>query len=145
MAQRKYTQKKLIKIENDDVNMRDTIKATLLQAQEALNLKENEIASKDLFDETIKSYETLLSTLRTITEEVGAATASKEHFIKIARVDENIIDRIVEFNVKLLAIANDICSQAKTDSDIMVIKKNTDELRNTFAERQKLFLVEKIH
>lgn len=144
MAQRKYTHKKLIKIGEDDINIRSTIRTTLLQTQEILSLKENEIASEDMFNTKIKSYENFLSTLRTIIEDVTVPTNNKEHLLRIAKIDDDIIDRIIEFNVKLMAIANEIYTQAKSDADIMVIKQKTGELRDMFAEKQKLFLVEKI-
>lgn len=144
MAQAKLTKKYLLKIQNDDITIRSTIKSTLIQAQEYLSLKENEIANNDPFDAKIRTFESVLSNLRIATEEIGAASISKELIFRIAKVDSNAIDRILEFNVKLLAIANEINSQAKSDIDTVIIKEKTNELRNTFSDRQKIFNTSKM-
>ena len=144
MDHEKLTRKSLLKIRNDDTNIRNSIIFSLKQAQEYLNTKESEIATNDMFDSRIQSYESLLSNLRTIAEEIGSAVTSPEIFFKIARIDKSILDRIMEGNVKLLTLANEINSISKTDFDISLVKEKTTELRDTFEERQKLFTISKI-
>ncbi len=139
MAQAKLTPKYLLKIQNDDITIRKSIKSVLIQAQEYLALKENEIANNDMFDARIKTFESVLSNLRIATEEIGSASISKELIFRIAKVDTKAIDRILELNVKLLGIANEIDSQAKSDADTSIIKEKTNELRNIFSDRQKIF------
>ena len=144
MDHEKLTRKLLLKIRNDDTNIRNSIISSLKQAQEYLNIKESEIATDDMSDLRIHSYELLLSNLRTISEEIGTAVTSPEIFFKIARIDKTILDRIIEGNVKLLTLANEINSITKTDFDISLVKEKTVELRDTFQERQKLFTTSKI-
>ena len=111
-----------------------------MQAQEHLALIENEIANEDSFDARIKTIENLLSGLRTVTEEIGGSVTSAELFFRIAKINGGIeaIDRVAEYNGKLLALANDLTNQVKSNSEFASIKEKTNEIREMFSNRQKL-------
>lgn len=136
----KITKKYLLKISNDDVSIRRTIKNTLMQAQQQLALMENEIANEDPFDTRVKTIENLLSGLRTVTEEIGGSVTSAELFFRIAKINGGIeaIDRVAEFNGKLLALANDLVNQVKSNSEFSDIKEKINEIREMYTNRQRL-------
>ncbi len=140
MNHRKYSPKMIAKIEQDDITIRQTIKNTLIQAKEAISLKEADIAQNNMFDEKIKKYENILSNLRVILDEIHTAVTSREIFYKIATKDETIVDRIIELNVVIQSQANEYCAEARAGADIVNLNEKYEKLRNTFLERQNLFL-----
>ena len=94
MVQVKLTRNQILSFERNDVSARETMKSTLLQAQELLNIKETEIASDNAFDPNIKKVEDLLSNLRNITHDIATAPMNKEQIFKIGLIDNEIITRI---------------------------------------------------
>ena len=144
MVQVKLTRNQILSFERNDVSARETMKSTLLQAQELLNIKETEIASDNAFDPNIKRVEDLLSNLRNITHDIATAPMNKEQIFKIGLIDNEIITRINEQNVKLLSLSQDIYNSIKSDKDFTAIKEKMTEFRNTFLERQKLFSTSKM-
>lgn len=144
MVQVKLTRNQILSFERNDVSARETMKSTLLQAQELLNIKETEIASDNAFDPNIKKVEDLLSNLRNITHDIATAPMNKEQIFKIGLIDNEIITRINEQNVKLLSLSQDIYNSIKSDKDFTAIKERMTEFRDTFLERQKLFSTSKM-
>lgn len=135
----KLTKKYFQKIEYDDISIRRNAKQILVQAQEYLASKESEIANEDAFDARIKTIENLLSGLRIVTEEIGTSVTSAELFFKIAKINGlESLSRISEMNAKVLALANELTNQVKSDSEFAVIKEKTSELRELFSTRQKI-------
>ena len=144
MNHRKFSQKMIVKIEQDDITTRHMIKNTLIQAKEAISIKETEVAEENMFDDRIKKYESILSHLRVILDEINTAVTSKEIFYRIAKKDEAIVDRIIALNVVMQSQANEFCAVARGDADIVNLNEKYEKLRNTFLERQNLFLNAKI-
>lgn len=137
-----YKRKDLIR--QDDVLVRNAVKAALVQSQEEIGLKEGEIAAENPFDPKIHLYEGLLSKLRAATEEIGGAPAGMYSFYARFKLFEEDMQRIVEFDYKLVSLANQILSQVRTNADPSVLHQSVDELRKIFFERQKLFIPEKL-
>jgi hypothetical protein len=137
-----YKRKDLIR--QDDVLVRNAVKAALVQTQEEIGIKESEIAGQNPFDPRIHAYEELLSRLRAATEEIGGAPAGMYSFYSRFKLFEEDMQRIVEFDYKLVSLANQILSQMRAGADPMALRQSVDELRKIFFERQKLFTPEKL-
>ena len=145
MTRVKLTRNQLNKIINDDINSRFSIRSTLQQVQENISMRESEIAQENMFSSDIKALEHILSTLRNMIHEVGTADVNKEIFFNIAAVDEDLINKIVEFNMRLLSLAKELLNIVQNQFDITIIKEKVNFILNTFHERQNLFEAGKIN
>ena len=137
-----YKRKDLIR--QDDVLVRSAIRNTLLKVQEEITAKEGEIASSNPFDPKIHDYEDLLSQLRTLTEEVWGVPTGMYLFYDRYKMFESDLEKIVEFDFKLVTLANSLLEDARSGVEPQVLKNKVKELRNTFSQRQKLFMPEKL-
>ncbi|PSO04610.1 hypothetical protein B9Q13_04130 [Candidatus Marsarchaeota G2 archaeon ECH_B_SAG-G16] len=137
-----YKRKDLIR--QDDVLVRSAIRNTLLKVQEEITAKEGEIASSNPFDPKIHDYEDLLSQLRTLTEEVWGAPTGMYLFYDRYKMFESDLEKIVEFDFKLVTLASSLLEDARSGVEPQVLKNKVKELRNTFSQRQKLFMPEKL-
>jgi len=57
---------------------------------------------------------------------------------------ESDLEKIVEFDFKLVTLANSLLEDARSGVEPQVLKNKVKELRNTFSQRQKLFMPEKL-
>jgi hypothetical protein len=137
-----YKRKDLIR--QDDVLVRQAIKMRLLNAQEELGLRESRLAAQNPFDPRISEYEEILSLLRGVSEEVGAAPAGMYTFYTRFKLFEEDMMKIVEYDLKLLTTADEVLKQARGDADPATLRQLISEIRVAFNDRQKLFSPEKI-
>ena len=139
MAKLKLSRKQILRIEHDFSMARNSIKSTLTQSQEVLNLKQSQIATNNMFDEKIKVIESLLSNLRNVSHNITTAPVNKEQIYRLGLIDYDIITRISECNVKLQSQSQELLDLLKSEKDLSLINEKLIELGDSFTERQKLY------
>lgn len=125
-------------IRQDDVLVRNAISVRLLKAQQKVIQVEGEIAEKDPFDERVHQYETLLSRMRLITEEVGAAPAGALSYYARFKFSEESQKDLVDFDLKLLGMVEALVQSVRT-ATVQEIGQQCEAIHEQFFERNKIF------
>jgi hypothetical protein len=125
-------------IRQDDVLVRSAISVRLAKAQEKVRQVEGEVAEKDPFDARVHDYELLLSKMRLLTEEVGAAPAGALSYYARFKFTEQSQKDLVDFDLKLLTMV-DALLQSVRSSTAQGINEQCQAIRDEFFERNKIF------
>jgi hypothetical protein len=137
-----YKRKDLIR--QDDVLVRDAIKMRLVAAQEEIGIRESALASQNPFDPKVAQYEEVQSLLRSVAEEVGAAPTGMYTFYTRYKMFEEDMAKVVDYDYRLLTIAEEILTQARAEADPGTLKRLIGQLRVAFTDRQRLFSPDKL-
>ncbi|GAB6944268.1 hypothetical protein JCM14467A_10500 [Vulcanisaeta sp. JCM 14467] len=139
---RGYKVKDLIR--QDDFLVRKTAASMLEEALGFVERAEEEVARNNPFDPLIQQYETLLSDLRTLISEVwGAPTGDAGMHDRFKVFPENL-ERLVEYDLKLIDTARAILDLAKSRANPQAIDSLIRDARTYVIERQKLLVTEKL-
>ncbi|MDP8011328.1 MAG: hypothetical protein ACP5F1_02485 [Thermoplasmata archaeon] len=130
-------------IRQDDALVRYALKNNLEKLRELIELKEEEIASKNPMDDRIHAYESLLVLLRSFIQEIFAAQGGMYIIYSRYKIDENDLKNILNHDYSLISNSKDILNNFNR-MDIESIIENIRNLRKTFLEREKYFNPENI-
>jgi hypothetical protein len=137
-----YKRKDLIR--QDDALVRNAIKMRLVSAQDEIGIKESRIAQANPFDDRIAAYEDVQSQLRRIAEEVGGAPGGMYTYYTRYKMFEEDMMKIVEYDYRLLTLAEEVLKQARGEADPTSINSILEQLRVAFSDRQRLFAPESV-
>ncbi|ADN50945.1 hypothetical protein [Vulcanisaeta distributa] len=139
---RGYKVKDLIR--QDDFLVRKTAASMLEEALGFIERAEEEVARNNPFDPLIQQYETVLSDLRSLIAEVwGSPTGDAGMHDRFKVFPENL-ERLVEYDLKLVDTAKAILDSAKARANPQVIDSMIRDARTYVIERQKLLIPEKL-
>ncbi len=135
---RGYKERDLIR--QDDALVRGVNATNLRKAQEKIRFVEQKLVEVDPFDGRISQIETLLSRLRTITEEVTSAPAGALSYY--ARFNFGLEEQqsLVDYDLSLYESSNRLFASINENLDAQAITDQTNEIHDQFFERNKLFL-----
>jgi hypothetical protein len=125
-------------IRQDDVLVRSAISARLIKAQERVRQAEGEVAERDPFDQRVHEYELLLSKMRLITEEVGAAPAGALSYYARFKFTEQSQKDLVDFDLKLLSMVDSLL-RSINGGTVQELSERCQAIRDQFFERSKIF------
>ncbi|BBD73720.1 hypothetical protein HS1genome_2109 [Sulfodiicoccus acidiphilus] len=137
-----YKRKDLIR--QDDFLVRNAIKLRLSNAMRELESKQSELAMEDPFNPLVHKYEDLLSRLRSLTTEVEAAPGGMYTYYDRFKMFEDDMKKLVQFDYQLIASADKVLEMVRGNADLGQIREIVDSMKQTFSDRQKLFMPEKV-
>ncbi len=131
-------------IRQDDFLVRKTAASMLEEALGFIERAEEEVARNNPFDPLIQQYETVLSDLRSLIAEVwGSPTGDAGMHDRFKVFPENL-EKLVEYDLKLIDTAKTILDSAKSRANPQVIDSLIRDARTYITERQKLLVPEKL-
>ncbi|GAB6946723.1 hypothetical protein JCM16161A_08530 [Vulcanisaeta sp. JCM 16161] len=139
---RGYKVKDLIR--QDDFLVKKAVASMLEEALGFIQRAEEEIARNNPFDPLIQQYEVVLSDLRSLIAEVwGSPTGDAGMHDRFKVFPENL-EKLVEYDLKLVDTARAILDSAKARANPQVIDSMIRDARTYVIERQKLLIPEKL-
>ena len=139
---RGYKVKDLIR--QDDFLVRKAVTQLLEEARGIIEANEATIVQSNPFDPAIQQYEALLSELRKLISEVFNAPLGDSGMHDRFKVYPEDLERLVEYDLKLITTAKNILDLAKSGASPLNILNMVREARSYTYERQKLLMPEKL-
>jgi len=139
---RGYKVKDLIR--QDDFLVRKAAAQMLEEARGIIESNEAIIAQSNPFDPLIQQYEALLIELRKLISEVYNAPLGDAGTHDRFKVYPEDLERLVEYDLKLITIAKNILDSAKASHQPLTILSMIEEARIYINERQKILAPAKL-
>ncbi|MFP3241156.1 MAG: hypothetical protein RXQ94_08490 [Caldivirga sp.] len=139
---RGYKVKDLIR--QDDFLVRKAAAQMLEEARGIIESNEAIIAQSNPFDPLIQQYEALLIELRKLISEVYNAPLGDAGMHDRFKVYPEDLERLVEYDLKLITIAKNILDSAKASHQPLTILSMIKEARIYINERQKILAPAKL-
>jgi len=135
---RGYKERELIM--EGDALVRGVNATNLRKAQEKIRFVEQKIVEVDPFDGRISQIETLLSRLRTITEEVTSAPAGAMSYYARFNFGLEELQSLVDYDLSMYESSNKTLASINENLDAQAITDQTNEIQDQLLEQNKMFL-----